>query len=129
MSTQFAVLEAEALKLPPEERALLADHLLASLGAQGEVEQAWATEVERRLAAIEAGQPMQERRKLLAAAEEQAQALYARAARAWNQQGAGKRERAAWDRLLVSLGRLGGHDDLIEAIGREMLGNVRKASA
>ena len=55
MSTQFAVLEAEALKLPPEERALLADHLLASLGAQGEVEQAWAAEVERRLAAIEAG--------------------------------------------------------------------------
>lgn len=80
-------------------------------------------------AAIEAGQPILERRKLLVAAEEQAQALYARAARAWNQQGAGKRERAAWDRLLVSLGRLGGHDDLVEAIGREMLGNVRKASA
>jgi putative addiction module component (TIGR02574 family) len=55
MSTHFAMLEAEALKLSPEERALLADHLLASLGVQGEVEQAWAAEVERRLAEIEAG--------------------------------------------------------------------------
>jgi putative addiction module component (TIGR02574 family) len=55
MSTQFATLEAEALKLPPEERALLADHLLASLATQGEVEQAWAVEVERRLAEVEAG--------------------------------------------------------------------------
>lgn len=55
MSTPFAELEVEALKLSPEERALLADHLLASLGAQGEVEQAWAIEVERRLAEVEAG--------------------------------------------------------------------------
>lgn len=55
MSTQFANLEAQALKLPPEERALLADHLLASLGANGEVEQAWVAEVERRLAKVEAG--------------------------------------------------------------------------
>jgi putative addiction module component (TIGR02574 family) len=55
MSTPFATLEAEALKLPPEERALLADHLLASLGVQGEVEQAWAIEVERRLAEVEDG--------------------------------------------------------------------------
>lgn len=55
MSTPFAELEVEALKLSPEERALLADHLLASLGAQGEVEQAWAVEVEQRLAEVEAG--------------------------------------------------------------------------
>lgn len=55
MSTQFATLEAEALKLPPEERALLADHLLASLGASGEAEQAWVVEVEHRLAEVEAG--------------------------------------------------------------------------
>ena len=55
MSTQFARLEAEALKLSPEERALLADHLLASLGAQAEVEEAWAAEVERRLAEVESG--------------------------------------------------------------------------
>jgi len=55
MSTQFAALEVEALKLSPEERALLADHLLASLGASSEVEQAWAVEIERRLAEVEAG--------------------------------------------------------------------------
>lgn len=55
MSTQFATLEAEALKLSPEERALLADHLLASLGAQAEVEEAWAAEVERRLSEVESG--------------------------------------------------------------------------
>jgi putative addiction module component (TIGR02574 family) len=55
MSKQFATLEAEALLLPPEERALLADHLLASLGSQVEVEQAWLAEIERRLAEIEAG--------------------------------------------------------------------------
>jgi putative addiction module component (TIGR02574 family) len=55
MSTQFATLEAEALKLPSEERALLADHLLASLGAAGEAEQAWVAEVEHRLAEVEAG--------------------------------------------------------------------------
>ena len=55
MSTQFARLEAEGLKLSPEERALLADHLLASLGAQAEVEEAWAAEVERRLAEVESG--------------------------------------------------------------------------
>jgi putative addiction module component (TIGR02574 family) len=55
MSTQFANLEAEALKLPPEERALLADHLLASLGTSGETEQAWGAEVEHRLAEVEAG--------------------------------------------------------------------------
>lgn len=55
MSTPFAALEEEALKLSPEERALLADHLLASLGPQGEVEAAWAEEAERRLAEVESG--------------------------------------------------------------------------
>jgi putative addiction module component (TIGR02574 family) len=55
MSTHFATLEAEALKLSPEERVLLADHLLASLGAQGDVEQSWAEEIDRRLSAVEAG--------------------------------------------------------------------------
>ena len=55
MSTLFDTLEAEALKLSPEERVLLADHLLASVGTHGEVEQAWGTEVDRRLAEVEAG--------------------------------------------------------------------------
>ena len=55
MSTPLASLEAEALKLPPEERAALADHLLASLSAERDIDDAWAVEVEHRIAEIEAG--------------------------------------------------------------------------
>jgi putative addiction module component (TIGR02574 family) len=55
MSTQLEVLEAEALKLTAEERARLADRLIASLSEDAEVEEAWAVEVERRIAEIEAG--------------------------------------------------------------------------
>ncbi len=40
--TQFATLVAEALKLSPEERVLLVDHLPASVSAHGEIEEAWA---------------------------------------------------------------------------------------
>jgi putative addiction module component (TIGR02574 family) len=55
MSNQFEIVEAEALKLEPEDRAALADRLLASLSGDREIEDAWAMEVERRIAAIEAG--------------------------------------------------------------------------
>lgn len=55
MPTSLASLEAEALMLSPEDRAVLADHLLASLATEGEVEEAWAAEVERRIAEIESG--------------------------------------------------------------------------
>jgi putative addiction module component (TIGR02574 family) len=55
MSTQLATIEAEALKLSPEDRVLLADHVLASLRGHGEAEEAWAAEVDRRLAEVEAG--------------------------------------------------------------------------
>ncbi len=55
MSTQLAALEAEALKLSPEDRVLLADHVLASLRAENEVEEAWGVEIERRLAKVEGG--------------------------------------------------------------------------
>lgn len=55
MSTKLAVLEAEALKLSPEDRVLLADHVLASLRQQDEVEKAWGVEVDRRLAEVESG--------------------------------------------------------------------------
>lgn len=55
MSTQLATLEAEVLKLPPEDRVLLADHVLASLRAQDGVEEAWGVEIDRRLAQVEAG--------------------------------------------------------------------------
>lgn len=51
----LASLEAAALMLSPEERAVLADHLLASLAVEEVVEEAWAIEVERRIAEIESG--------------------------------------------------------------------------
>ena len=55
MSDQVEVLEAEAMKLSPEERARLADRLIASLSEDPGIEEAWAAEVERRIAEIEAG--------------------------------------------------------------------------
>ncbi|GEM_PF-665601 len=55
MSTELAFLEAEALKLSPEDRVLLADHVLASLAQQDDVEEAWGVEIDRRLAEVEAG--------------------------------------------------------------------------
>lgn len=55
MQTQFEALEVEALKLTTTERAKLAEHLIASLDEDTEIEDAWAAEVERRIAEIEAG--------------------------------------------------------------------------
>ena len=55
MSSQVEVLEAEAMKLTAEERARLADRLIASLSEDAQIEEAWAVEVERRIAEIEAG--------------------------------------------------------------------------
>lgn len=55
MQTQFETLEAEALKLSSAERARLAEHLIASLDEDSEIEEAWAAETERRIAEIEAG--------------------------------------------------------------------------
>ena len=48
-------IEAEALKLSPEERVRLAERLLSSVSRGEEVEEAWVVEVERRIADIEAG--------------------------------------------------------------------------
>jgi putative addiction module component (TIGR02574 family) len=64
MSSQLETVEAEALKLTAEERAQLADRLLASLFEDREVEEAWAVEVERRIEEIESG-----RSKLISAAD------------------------------------------------------------
>jgi putative addiction module component (TIGR02574 family) len=64
MSSQLAHVEAQALKLTAEERAALADRLIASLFEEGEIEDAWAVEVERRVEDIESG-----RTQLLPAAE------------------------------------------------------------
>ncbi len=55
LQTQLEILEAEALKLAPGERAALAQRLLASLDEDAEIEEAWAVEVERRIADVESG--------------------------------------------------------------------------
>lgn len=55
MQTQFELLEAETLKLTAAERARLAEHLIASLDEDTEIEEAWAVEVEKRIASIENG--------------------------------------------------------------------------
>lgn len=55
METQLEILEAEALKLSPGERAALAQRLLESLEEDKELEDAWAAEVERRIAEVESG--------------------------------------------------------------------------
>jgi len=52
---QIEMLEAQALKLSNSERARLAERLLASLDEDSEIEEAWAAEVERRLADVESG--------------------------------------------------------------------------
>jgi putative addiction module component (TIGR02574 family) len=64
MSSQLEIVEAQALKLTAEERAQLADRLIASLFGDQEVEEAWAAEVERRVKEIESG-----RAKLVPGAE------------------------------------------------------------
>lgn len=55
LQTQLEILEAEALKLTPGERAALAQRLLASLDEDADIEEAWAAEVERRIADVESG--------------------------------------------------------------------------
>lgn len=55
MQTSFETVESEALKLSTAERARLAEHLIASLDEDSEIEDAWAAEVERRIAEVEAG--------------------------------------------------------------------------
>jgi putative addiction module component (TIGR02574 family) len=69
MSSRLEAVEAQALKLTAEERAQLADRLIASLFADHEIESAWAAEVERRIDDIESG-----RAKLIPAAESIARA-------------------------------------------------------
>jgi putative addiction module component (TIGR02574 family) len=55
METQLEILESEALKLTLGERAALAQRLLASLDEDAEIEDAWAAEIERRIAEVESG--------------------------------------------------------------------------
>jgi putative addiction module component (TIGR02574 family) len=69
MQTLLEILEAEVLKLSAGERARLAEHLIASLDEDTEIEEAWAVEVERRIAEIEG-----EKVQMIPAAEAIAQA-------------------------------------------------------
>jgi putative addiction module component (TIGR02574 family) len=57
MADPASKLEASALKLPPEQRARLAERLISSLeqGADPEAEAAWLGEAERRLDELESG--------------------------------------------------------------------------
>ena len=55
MSSQLEMLEAQALKLSPEERMKLADRLIASVFEDNDIEEAWTAEVERRIEEIEGG--------------------------------------------------------------------------
>jgi putative addiction module component (TIGR02574 family) len=64
METQLEMLEAQALKLTTSERAHLAERLIASLDEDVEIEEAWAVEVQRRIAQIESG-----RAKMIPSAE------------------------------------------------------------
>lgn len=49
-------IEAQALRLPLEQRAALAQHLIASLDEAGDAEQAWADEAAARDAALRTGE-------------------------------------------------------------------------
>jgi hypothetical protein len=55
MSPQLELLEAEALKLASADRALLAEHLIASLDEDNEIEACWAAEVKKRVAELDSG--------------------------------------------------------------------------
>lgn len=55
MPSTVEAIEAEALQLPAPERARLVERLIASLDADPAIEEAWASEVERRNAEIERG--------------------------------------------------------------------------
>ncbi len=55
MGNQLEMLETEALKLTTGERAAFAQLLLASLDEDAEIEEAWAFEIESRIADIESG--------------------------------------------------------------------------
>jgi len=57
MSDPTKDLESEALRLPAEARARLAERLLASLDSEtdAEIEELWLTEAERRLDELESG--------------------------------------------------------------------------
>lgn len=56
MSLTYEQIVAEALKLPPQERADLADRLWISVDMPEAVAAAWDAEIERRIAQLDAGE-------------------------------------------------------------------------
>lgn len=56
MPSTLEALQAQAMQLPPTERAELADWLWASVEPQADIDAAWATEIERRVAQLDAGE-------------------------------------------------------------------------
>ena len=55
MESELEKLTVEVLKLPAEERATLAQLLMASLDVDSDIDHAWSEEVERRIADLDAG--------------------------------------------------------------------------
>jgi putative addiction module component (TIGR02574 family) len=55
MAMRREQVEAEARRLPREDRARLAEVLLASLDEEAEIEQAWAKEIARRVDELRSG--------------------------------------------------------------------------
>ena len=49
-------IESQALRLPPSQRALLAQHLIASLDEEDEIERVWADEAAHRSDALASGE-------------------------------------------------------------------------
>ncbi len=62
-------LEAEAMKLSRDDRVRLADRLLASVYGDRDMDEAWFAEIERRIAALDAGAPATVAEPVLAGAE------------------------------------------------------------
>lgn len=56
MPTSIDHIEAEAMKLSPEERAELAERLWTSVHSAAEVEAAWDAEIARRIRQIDTGE-------------------------------------------------------------------------
>ncbi len=56
MPTPIEIVEAEAMKLTPNERVDLADKLWASAHSAAEVDAAWEAEIERRIRQIDGGE-------------------------------------------------------------------------
>ena len=56
MPTPIEIVEAEAMKLTPAERAALADKLWASVHSSEEVDAAWEAEIARRIQQIDSGE-------------------------------------------------------------------------